>query len=48
MLRTILARTFNFFPGDTLLASDYLDYRNPLTTGPVLDPPPGDLGPSGL
>jgi hypothetical protein len=29
MVRTILARTFSFFPGDTLLASDYLDFRKP-------------------
>jgi hypothetical protein len=35
---------FNTFPGDTLLASDYLDHRNPLTVGPVLDPPLGDTG----
>lgn len=48
MLRTLLAQTFNFFPGDRLLASDYLDHRCPLTRGPVLDPPPGDSGPSGL
>ena len=39
LLRTILAQTFSFFPGDLLLASDYLDHRNSLTMGPVLDPP---------
>jgi hypothetical protein len=42
VLRTILAQTFAFFPGDLLLASDYLDHRNRLTVGPVLDPPSED------
>ena len=42
VLRTILNQTFAFFPGDLLLSSDYLDHRNPLTVGPVLDPPSED------
>lgn len=42
VLRMFLERTFSFFPGDVLLASDYLDDRNPLTVGPLLDPRPGD------
>jgi hypothetical protein len=43
LLRRILAQTFAFFPGDALLESDYLNHRNPLTVGPILDPPPEDL-----
>ena len=42
VLRSILLQTFAFYPGDLLLASDYLDHRNPLTVGPVLDPPAED------
>jgi hypothetical protein len=43
-LRSLLAERSNFFPGDKLLDSNYLDQRNPLTTGPALDPPEHDAG----